>query len=128
MAKKVVLVDDSATVLMSANMALEDMVDKGIIEFKTYSNPLDVITDVEDGMVYDLLITDINMPQMNGFDLTQKLKSIPSVKPKPIIALTTENSPAMKAQGKAAGLVGWITKPFTNEKLIMGLKRVLRIR
>jgi len=128
MAKKVILVDDSATVLMSANMALEEMIDKGIIEFHTYSNPLEAIADVENGLVYDMLITDINMPQMNGFELTQKLKSIPSVKAKPIIALTTESSPAMKAQGKSVGLAGWITKPFTNEKLIMGLKRVLRLR
>ena len=128
MAKKVILVDDSATVIMSANMALDGLVNSGIIEFDTYTNPLELIEDIENGKVYDLLITDINMPQMNGFDLTKKMKSISSVKAKPIIALTTESSPAMKAQGKAAGLVGWITKPFTNEKLIMGLKRVLRIR
>ncbi len=128
MAKKVVLVDDSATVLMSANMALDGMVNSGTIELNTYSNPLEVIEAVEGGLIYDLLITDINMPQMNGFDLTKKLKSMPSVKAKPIIALTTESSPQMKAQGKSVGLVGWITKPFTNEKLVMGLKRVLRIR
>ena len=128
MMKKVILVDDSATVLMSASMALTDMIGAGIIEFKTYSNPLNLINDIENGITYDLLITDINMPEMNGFDLTKKLKSIPSVQKKPIIALTTESSPEMKSQGKSAGLVGWITKPFSNEKLIMGLKRVLRIR
>ena len=65
---------------------------------------------------------------MNGFDLAKSLKQIPTIKSKPIIALTTENSPQMKAQGKAVGLVGWLTKPFTNDKLIMAIKRILRIR
>lgn len=128
MAKKVVFVDDSSTVLMTAEMACENLVATGVIEIKTYSNPLDVIEDVNNGMVYDMLITDINMPQMEGFELAKILKSTPSVKAKPIIALTTENTPAMKAKGKSVGLVGWISKPFTNEKLLVGIKRILRIR
>jgi len=128
MGKIVILVDDSSTVLMTAEMACEKLVSQGVMDFITYSNPLDVINDVQNkGIVYDLLITDINMPQMNGFDLAKTLKTIPSVKAKPIIALTTENSDEMKAQGKSVGLVGWITKPFVDEKLIMGIKRVLRI-
>ena len=128
MKKVVVFVDDSATVLMSAEVATQDLVDKGIIDIKLFNNPLDVLEQIESGLRYDLLITDINMPQMSGFDLTTKLKSIPKLKSKPIIALTTETSNDMKAQGKKVGLVGWITKPFTNDKLLIGLKRVLRIR
>jgi len=128
MARKLFLVDDSATVLMTAQMALEDLVLKGVIELNTYDNPETLLQDVENGLVYDLCITDINMPQMSGFDLIKSLKQIPSIKMKPIIALTTENSPQMKAQGKAVGLVGWLTKPFTNDKLVMAIKRILRIR
>ena len=128
MARRLIFVDDSSTVLMTAEMALEGLVDSGIVELKTYDNPLDLLADVEAGLSYDLLITDINMPQMSGFDLSAKLKSIDSVKAKPIIALTTENSPQMKQQGKAIGLVGWLTKPFTNDKLLAAIKRILRIR
>jgi len=128
MAKTLIIVDDSSTVLMTAEMALEDMVVNGIIDLKVYENPSVLLDDVKGGLTYDLLITDINMPQMSGFDLAKELKTIPSVKPKPIIALTTENSPQMKAQGKSIGLVGWLTKPFTNEKLVMAIKRILRIR
>jgi len=128
MAKKIILVDDSATVLMTAQMALEDLSNSGIIELITYDNPQTLLQDVQNGLMYDLCITDINMPQMNGFDLSKSLKQIPSIKMKPIIALTTENSPQMKAQGKAVGLVGWLTKPFTNDKLVMAIKRILRIR
>jgi two-component system chemotaxis response regulator CheY len=128
MAKKVILVDDSSTVIMSAEMILEEMVNSGVIEFEAYDNPLEAIADIKNGKTYDLLITDINMPQMNGFDVAKALKSIPSVKMKPIIALTTENSPQMKVKGKQVGLVGWMTKPFSEDKLKMGIKRVLRIR
>ena len=128
MAKKVVLVDDSATVAMSAEMILEDMITDGVIELSVFDNPLEAIEAVKGGLVYDLLITDINMPQMTWFNLAKTLKSIPSVKMKPIIALTTENSPQMKVEGKKVGLVGWMTKPFSDEKLKMGIKRVLRIR
>lgn len=128
MAKKIILVDDSATVLMTAEMALDDLISNGTIELVTYDNPEVALEDVKNGLVYDLWITDINMPQMSGFDLAKNLKSISSVQKKPIIALTTENSPEMKSKGKAIGLVGWLTKPFTNEKLVMAIKRILRLR
>jgi two-component system chemotaxis response regulator CheY len=127
MSKLVVFVDDSGTVLMSAEMATEELVNSGVIEIKTYSNPLELLSDVKNGLVYDLLITDINMPQMNGLDLVRELKLLASVKSKPIIALTTENSPQMKESGKNVGLTGWITKPFTTDKLTSGLRRVLRV-
>lgn len=128
MAKVVVFVDDSETVLMSAEFALQDMVDSGTLDMKRFNNPEDLISEVRNGFTYDLCITDINMPQMSGFELAANLKSLPSVKAKPIIALTTENSPTMKGEGKKVGLVGWLTKPFTKEKLEMAIKRILRIR
>ena len=128
MAKKIILVDDSSVVLMTAQVALDDLMKSGAIELITYSNPDVILKDVKEGLVYDLLITDINMPQMNGFELATALKAVESIKAKPIIALTTENSPQMKAKGKEVGLVGWITKPFTNEKLILAIKRILRLR
>ena len=128
MPKKLVLVDDSAAVLMIADGALEPLVEAGKIEFTTYDNPENVLNDVKNGMIYDLLMTDINMPQMSGFELVSALKQIPSVKSKPAIALTTENSPEMKTEGKRVGLVGWLTKPFSDQKLQMSVKRVLRIK
>ena len=128
MAKKIILVDDSSVVLMTAQVALDDLMKSGDIELVTYSNPDVMLKDVKEGLVYDLLITDINMPQMNGFELATALKAVESIKAKPIIALTTENSPQMKAKGKEVGLVGWITKPFTNEKLILAIERILRLR
>lgn len=128
MAKKVVLVDDSQTVHLSLEIAMEDLVNSGEIEKISYLNPLEFKDDVENGFMYDLCITDINMPEMNGLDLTKFLKTNSSTKMRPILALTTESSPQMKQKGKEAGLTGWISKPFTNDKVITAIKRVLRIR
>ena len=128
MAKVVVVVDDSQTVHLSLEMAMEDLETSGAIKRVSYLNPLDLVEDVKKGFTYDLCITDINMPEMNGLDLAKFLKAVPSTKIKPILALTTENSPQMKANGKAIGLTGWITKPFTANKVVTAIKRVLRIR
>jgi len=126
MAKKVIFVDDSATVLMSVDMATEELVSNGTIEVETYSNPEILLEDIKNGKDYDLLVTDINMPQLSGFELAIEVKKIN--KTKPIIALTTENTSDMKMKGKEAGIIGWITKPFSEGKVIMAIKRVLRIR
>jgi two-component system chemotaxis response regulator CheY len=128
MVKKVVFVDDSKMVLLTAKMATKPLVESGVIEFIDYDNPLDLINAVKNGLVYDLLITDINMPQMNGLDMAKELKSIHNIRLKPILALTTESSGEKKSIAKSIGLAGWITKPFSPEKLLMGIKRVLRLR
>ncbi|MGM0623132.1 MAG: response regulator [Campylobacterota bacterium] len=127
MAKTVVFVDDSKTVLMSAEMAIKPLLDDGKVEIVTYENPLDLLVAVEDGFVYDLVVTDVNMPQMNGLEMAKKLKHTDSVKLKPILALTTENKPELKAMAKEIGLAGWITKPFQPKKLIMGIKRIIKV-
>jgi two-component system chemotaxis response regulator CheY len=126
--KRVVFVDDSKTVLMSVEIALEDLIKEGILELKTFENPLELLEAVENGFVYDLLVTDINMPQLSGLEMAKRLKSTPSVKLKPIIALTTEKSPQIVQKGKQIGLAGWLVKPFTPDKVVMAIKRVLRIR
>jgi len=126
--KRVVFVDDSKTVLMSVEMALEDLIKEGVLELKTFENPLELLEAVENGFVYDLLVTDINMPQLSGLEMAKRLKEIPAVKLKPIIALTTEKSPQIVQKGKQIGLAGWLVKPFTPDKVLMAVKRVLRIR
>jgi len=127
--KRVVFVDDSKTVLMTAEMSMKPLIEKGEVELLTYENPVQLLEDVESGKLkYDLVITDINMPQMNGLDMAKKLKQTESVKLKPILALTTENATEKKQLAREIGLTGWITKPFTPDKLLMAVKRVLRIR
>jgi two-component system chemotaxis response regulator CheY len=90
---------------------------------------LELLANAQEGTLdFDLLITDINMPQMYGIDLIKQLRQIPAFKAKPMFALTTENSAQMKELGKSVGLNGWVTKPFSNEKLQMAVKTALRIR
>lgn len=126
MAKKVVFVDDSRTILISVEMALEELVESGDITFEFFVNPLELLEAAKNGSLeYDLLFTDINMPEMNGLALAENLKSIDSVKNKPIIALTTESSPEMKKKGKEIGIAGWVVKPFSDAKIVMAVKKVL---
>lgn len=128
MSKKVVFVDDSKAVLASVELAVDELVANGSITFSTFSNPVDFLEKVSSAEVdYDLLFTDINMPQMSGLELSQRLKSIPSVRQKPILALTTENSAEIKQAGKEIGIAGWVVKPFSNDKIVMAIKKVLGI-
>ena len=126
MSKRVILVDDSKTILATAEMALEEMIGKGIIEFATYLNPAELLDALLRGAEdYDLLISDINMAQMSGLDLSEQLKSHDKFKNRPILILTTESSPEMKARGKAIGVTGWMVKPFSDDKLIKAISMVL---
>ena len=128
MAKKVILVDDSKTILATAQMALEDLVGSGGVELVTYQNPAELLDLLlGGGENFDMLISDINMPQMNGLDLAASLKADERFKNKPILILTTESSPAMKTRGKEIGVTGWMVKPFSDDKLIKAVKMVLGI-
>jgi len=125
-AKKIILVDDSKTILATAEMALEDLVSDGVITLKTYLNPAELRDALLGGSEdFDLLISDINMPQLNGLDLAAELKQNELFKNKPILILTTESSAEMKAKGKAIGVTGWLVKPFSDVKLVKAMKMVL---
>lgn len=73
----------------------------------------------------DLVLTDVNMPQMNGIELCTKLRQLPSYKFTPILMLTTESSAEQKVLGKNAGATGWIVKPFNPDQLLKTVDRVL---
>ncbi|MCH8134397.1 MAG: response regulator [Proteobacteria bacterium] len=75
---------------------------------------------------YDLVITDINMPEMDGIELLGKLRKLPEYAFKPILILTTEFSQEMKQRGKDAGATGWLVKPFDPEKLIEVISRIIK--
>jgi two-component system chemotaxis response regulator CheY len=128
MSKKVIYIDDSKSALAYAELATEGLVKSQKIEFTTYLEPLKLIEDIKSKKVAcDMLLVDINMPDINGFDLTRELKSIASMKQKPIIALTTEKTTAMKLKGKEVGIAGWINKPFEDERIVSVIKKILAI-
>lgn len=74
----------------------------------------------------DLVITDVNMPRMDGITLVAELRALPTYRLTPLLLLTTESSPERKAQGKQAGATGWIVKPFNPGQLLSTLARVLK--
>ncbi|MEQ1882859.1 MAG: response regulator [Burkholderiales bacterium] len=120
MTKKILAVDDSATI-------------RQMVSFTLRGAGYDVVLaqDGAEGLEkakanqMNLILTDQNMPHMDGLALIRSLREIPYYKTTPILVLTTESSDEMKAQGKAAGATGWMVKPFDPEKLINIVKRVL---
>jgi two-component system chemotaxis response regulator CheY len=92
------------------------------------------VTDAADGKQaldlaqkesFDLVLTDVNMPIMDGITLTKELRALPAYRFTPILVLTTEAGADMKQQGRAAGATGWLVKPFNPDQLLSTLKRVL---
>lgn len=77
------------------------------------------------GRRVDAVITDVNMPNMDGITLTRNLRANPLFGKTPIVLLTTESSPEKKAEGRAAGATGWIVKPFQQEQLLAVIAKVL---
>lgn len=73
----------------------------------------------------NMVITDLNMPNLDGIGLIRALREMPSCKFVPIVMLTTESQADKKAEGKAAGATGWIVKPFKPEQLVAVVKKVL---
>lgn len=118
---KLLIVDDSTMLRDMLNYALNE---------GGYTDVVEAIDGV-DGLAkaksatFDLIITDINMPNMDGIDLVSELRKIPQYSKTPILVLTTERSDEMKAKGKVAGATGWIVKPFVPDQLLKAINIVL---
>ena len=78
------------------------------------------------GRDFDLVLTDQNMPRMDGISLTKKLRDNPKFKSTPILILTTESSDQMKQAGRSAGATGWLVNPFDPGRLIEVIQKVIR--
>ncbi|MGC9955079.1 MAG: response regulator [Rhizomicrobium sp.] len=72
----------------------------------------------------DVIITDINMPRLDGFGFIEEVRSNPKYRAIPILVLTTENSPEMKERARKSGATGWLVKPFDTAKLTDAIRRV----
>lgn len=120
MSKTILAVDDSASIRQMVAFTLKGA-GYSVIE----------ACDGEDGLAkakesgVNLVLTDQNMPKMDGLSLVKALRGLPQYAATPILILTTESSDAMKASGKAAGATGWMVKPFDPPKLLEVVKKVL---
>jgi len=117
----IMLVDDSATILLSISSILT----KAGYSVQKAPNAEEALKIFNTGAPIDLLITDLNMPGMNGIELIREVRNLPAYKFIPILFLTTESQQARKAEAKAAGASGWIVKPATADELLNTLKLLL---
>jgi two-component system, chemotaxis family, chemotaxis protein CheY len=120
MRKRILAVDDSPSVRQMVKLTLSGA-GYDIVE----------ACDGADGLskarasTLDMVVTDLNMPVMNGLGLIRELRKLPAYRGVPILFLTTESDPEMKQQAKAAGATGWITKPFQQDQLVAVVRKVL---
>ena len=117
--KKALIVDDSFTMRNMVSMSLKE---EGF-EVDTAEDGVDALKVVE-GKNYDVIITDINMPNMDGLELISELRKIDNFKYTPILVLTTEGGDDKKKEGKKLGATGWIVKPFNPQVLITTINKV----
>ncbi len=117
----ILIVDDSASMRQMVAFTL-----------KTSGHTVIDATDGNDGLQkakatqFDLIISDVNMPNRNGLELTSDLRALPNYKFTPILLLTTESTTDKKMEGKSAGATGWIVKPFNPDTLNQTVSKVLR--
>lgn len=120
MGKMILAVDDSASI-------------RQMVAFTLKSSGYEVVEAVDgmDGLekaktkTFNLILSDQNMPRMDGLTMIKSLRGMPQYKTVPILVLTTESSDAMKQAGRSAGATGWLVKPFDPQKLIEVVKKVI---
>lgn len=121
MSKTIMTVDDSASVRQMVSYTLKEA-GYNVVEA---CDGVDALSKI-DSETFNLVITDLNMPRMDGITLIKELRTKPKIKFTPILMLTTESQMDKKLEGKSAGATGWIVKPFKPEQLVAVVKKVIR--
>ncbi|PXF29701.1 Fis family transcriptional regulator [Pokkaliibacter plantistimulans] len=116
----ILVVDDSSSLRSMVSFTLKQQ-GHSVTEAE---NGRDALSKAQTGR-YDLVLTDVNMPMMDGISLCTELRKLPTFKFTPILMLTTESSADMKQKGKTAGATGWLVKPFNPDTLLSTVKRVI---
>jgi len=120
MAKTILTVDDSASIRQMVKLTL-GTAGYGVVEACDGRDALAKIGASE----IDMVVTDLNMPNMDGLSLIRELRKLPAYKGVPILFLTTESDEAKKAEAKQSGATAWITKPFKQDQLLAVVRKVL---
>lgn len=120
MSANILTVDDSASIRMTTKIALSN----AGYQVTEAVDGADGLSRAKSGS-FDLIVTDLNMPNMNGLEMIEALRQSPAHTGIPIIFLTTESDAEMKSRAKSAGATGWVTKPFDPENLVKIVKKVL---
>ena len=118
--RKILAVDDSASMRQMVSFTLE----RAGYDVMQACDGVEALELAKKGAV-DLVLTDVNMPNMDGIDLIKELRNLPDYTHTPILTLTTEGGPDKKQLGREAGATGWILKPFNPEVLIDTIAKVI---
>ena len=119
--KKILAVDDSASMRQMVGFTLKT----AGFEVTEACNGDEALTQAK-SQDYDLVISDVNMPVMDGITLIRNLRTLPNYKFTPLLMLTTESGSDKKQEGRSAGATGWIVKPFNPDQLLAMVNNVLR--
>lgn len=121
MAKMIMIVDDSQTMIMSLRATLE----MNGFKVETAYDGLQALNKLKSGVKPDLIITDINMPNMGGIEFIKNARTLAGLRFTPILALTTESQQTKRDEAKRAGATGWLVKPVAGPDLVKVIKQVL---
>jgi len=116
----ILAVDDSASMRQMVSFTLKGA-GHTVVEAV---DGVDALAKAKSGK-FDLVISDVNMPNMDGITLIRELRALPNFKFTPMLMLTTESTAEKKQEGKAAGATGWIVKPFNPDQLLATANKVL---
>jgi two-component system, chemotaxis family, chemotaxis protein CheY len=123
MSKTALVVDDSRTMRQMVTFTLTNA-GFTVIEAENGKDAVNKVSAPGD-VKLDIIVTDLNMPEMDGIALIKELRKLATFKFTPILMLTTESAMEKKTEGKAAGATGWIVKPFNPEVLLKTIAKVL---
>jgi two-component system, chemotaxis family, chemotaxis protein CheY len=121
MSKTILIVDDSATMILSVKSTLE----MNGFQVQTAADGVLALNKLKGGFKPDLIITDVNMPNMNGLELVRNVRLLPGFRFVPILTLTTESQASKREEGKKLGATGWLVKPISGADLIKVIKQVV---
>lgn len=119
--KKILAVDDSASMRQMVVFTLKKA-GYSVVDAKDGVEALEIAKSQS----FDAVISDVNMPNMDGITLIRHLRGLPAYKFTPLLMLTTESGSEKKLEGKAAGATGWIVKPFNPDQLLAVIQKVIR--
>lgn len=120
MGKRILIVDDSASVRQVVGIALKGA-GYDVVEAV---DGVDALSKL-DGSKYHLMISDVNMPRMDGITFVKEAKKLPAYKFTPIIILTTESEEKKKMEGQAAGAKAWVVKPFQPAQMLAAVSKLI---
>ncbi|KQW91681.1 two-component system response regulator [Massilia sp. Root418] len=120
MAKTIMVIDDSASLRQVVGIALKGA-GYDVIEARDGMDALSKLT----GQKVNLVVCDVNMPNMDGITFVKEIKQLPNYKFTPVIMLTTESQEAKKREGQAAGAKAWVVKPFKPEVLLGAVQKLV---